>query len=72
VCFGAPVFDAGGRPVAGVGVCIHKALASGDDGGAAHRDAALQAAAQLTLRLGGRAPAATSPAPRRARKVHPS
>lgn len=78
VCFGAPVFDASGQPVAGVGVCIHKALADGDDGGQRHRDAALQVAAQLTHRLGGSLPspapapvAVASPA-RRNRKVNPA
>ena len=54
-CIGAPVFDAAGQPVAGIGVCIHK-TALGADGGAVHRDTVLQAARTLTQRLGGRAP----------------
>lgn len=57
-CFGAPVFDASGQPVAGVGVCIHKS-ALGHDGSAAHRDAVQRAAATLTQRLGGRLPHAS-------------
>lgn len=57
-CFGAPVFDASGQPVAGVGVCIHKS-ALGHDGGAEHRDAVQRAAATLTQRLGGRPPHAS-------------
>lgn len=57
-CFGAPVFDASGQPVAGVGVCIHKS-ALGHDGAAAHRDAVQRAAATLTQRLGGRLPHAS-------------
>lgn len=57
-CFGAPVFDAAGEPVAGIGVCIHKTTL-GADAGAAHRDTVLRAAHTLTQRLGGRAPAAT-------------
>ncbi len=57
-CIGAPVFDAGGQPVAGVGVCIHKS-ALGTDGGAEHRDAVQRTAATLTQRLGGRPPYAS-------------
>jgi DNA-binding IclR family transcriptional regulator len=53
--FGAPVFDASGRPVAGVAVCIHKAQL-GSDRGARHREAALDVARRLTLRLGGEPP----------------
>ena len=52
--FGAPVFDASGRPVAGVAVCIHKAQL-GSDRGARHREAALDVARRLTQRLGGEA-----------------
>ncbi|MFT3664126.1 IclR family transcriptional regulator [Piscinibacter sp.] len=55
-CIGAPVFDASGTPVAGLGVCIHKTTLAGGDG--AHRDAVLRAARTLTQRLGGRVPAA--------------
>jgi DNA-binding IclR family transcriptional regulator len=54
--FGAPVFDASGRAVAGVAVCINKAQLSGNRG-ARHRDAALDVARRLTLRLGGEPPA---------------
>ena len=50
--FGAPVFDATGRAVAGVAVCINKAQL-GAGRGARHRDAALEVARQLTRRLGG-------------------
>jgi DNA-binding IclR family transcriptional regulator len=57
-CFGAPVFDAAGQPVAGVGVCVHKS-ALGPDGGAEHREAVQRAAATLTQRLGGRLPHAS-------------
>jgi DNA-binding IclR family transcriptional regulator len=53
--FGAPVFDASGRAVAGVAVCINKAQLSGNRG-ARHRDAALDVARRLTLRLGGEPP----------------
>ena len=53
VCaFGAPVFDATGNAVAGVAVCINKALL-GADRGERHRDAALAVARALTQRLGG-------------------
>ncbi len=52
VCsFGAPVFDASGLAVAGVAVCINKALL-GADRGDRHRDAALSVARALSLRLG--------------------
>lgn len=57
-CLGAPVFDAGGRAVAGVGVCIHKAALGGGAGAGRHRDAVLRVAGRLTQRLGGRMPAA--------------
>jgi len=50
--FGAPVFDASGKAVAGVAVCINKAQLGGDRG-ARHREAALDVARRLTLRLGG-------------------
>ncbi len=56
-CIGAPVFDASGDPVAGLGVCINKTTL-GPDGGAAHRDEVLRAARALTQRLGGRMPTA--------------
>ena len=50
--FGAPVFDASGRAVAGVAVCINKALL-GADRGDRHRDAVLSVARTLSRRLGG-------------------
>ena len=53
--FGAPVFDAAGNAVAAVAVCIHKAQL-GSDRGARHRNAALDVARRLTLRLGGEPP----------------
>ncbi len=52
--FGAPVFDATGRVVAGVAVCINKVLL-GADRGERHRDAALAVARTLSQRLGGEA-----------------
>jgi DNA-binding IclR family transcriptional regulator len=53
VCsFGAPVFDATGAVVAGVAVCINKALL-GADRGERHREAALAVARTLSQRLGG-------------------
>ena len=57
--FGAPVFDASGQAVAGVAVCINKALL-GADRGDKHRDAVLTVARSLSQRLGGEvaAPAA--------------
>ena len=53
--FGAPVFDAAGVAVAGVAVCINKALL-GSDGGERHRLVALSVASALSRRLGGVAP----------------
>jgi DNA-binding IclR family transcriptional regulator len=50
--FGAPVFDAGGAAVAGVAVCINKALL-GADRGDRHREAVLSVARTLSQRLGG-------------------
>jgi len=61
--FGAPVFDAAGKTVAGVAVCIHKAQLGGDRG-ARHREAALDVARRLTLRLGGETPPAGEARPR--------
>ena len=61
--FGAPVFDAAGKTVAGVAVCIHKAQLGGDRG-ARHREAALDVARRLTLRLGGEPPPAGEARPR--------
>ena len=51
--FGAPVLDASGRAVAGVAVCINKALL-GADRGERHREAVLKVARTLSLRLGAR------------------
>lgn len=50
--FGAPVFDATGHAVAGVAVCINKALL-GADQGERHREAVLAVARTLSRRLGG-------------------
>lgn len=50
--FGAPVFDASGQVVAGVAVCINKALL-GADRGERHREAVLAVARTLSQRLGG-------------------
>ena len=50
--FGAPVFDAGGATVAGVAVCINKALL-GADRGERHRQVVLGVARALSKRLGG-------------------
>jgi IclR family transcriptional regulator, blcABC operon repressor len=51
ICYGAPVFDASGVPVAGVGVCLNKAmLAKG--GGERHQRHVMQAARVLSQRLG--------------------
>jgi DNA-binding IclR family transcriptional regulator len=50
--FGAPVFDATGQAVAGVAVCINKALL-GVDRGERHREAVLAVARTLSQRLGG-------------------
>lgn len=64
-CIGAPVFDSTAKPVAGIGVCINKALL-GTDHGERHREAVLQAAQLLSQRLGGTPPAAAAPpAPRK-------
>ena len=52
--FGAPVFDAAGRAVAGVAVCINKVLL-GADRGERHRQVALKVARSLSLRLGAKA-----------------
>jgi DNA-binding IclR family transcriptional regulator len=51
--FGAPVFDAAGEAVAGVAVCINKALL-GADRGERHREAVLKVARALSRRLGAR------------------
>jgi DNA-binding IclR family transcriptional regulator len=54
-CMGAPVFDAAGKAVAGIGVCIQKAMLDGG-AGEQHRDAVTRVAMQLSQRLGGRPP----------------
>jgi DNA-binding IclR family transcriptional regulator len=66
--FGAPVFDASGRVVAGVAVCINKALL-GADRGDRHRDATLRVARTLSQRLGGDVTAPVPGAARRHRKA---
>lgn len=67
-CFGAPVFDAAGLPVAGIGVCIHKALLDAR-AEQRHRGMVVRIAGQLTQRLGGvvavPAASASRTAPRR-------
>jgi DNA-binding IclR family transcriptional regulator len=51
-CIAAPVLDAAGRPLAGVGVCLNKAmLAQGD--AAREQERVLDTARALSLRLGG-------------------
>jgi DNA-binding IclR family transcriptional regulator len=57
------VFDATGAAVAGVGVCINKALL-GADRGERHRAAVLDVARTLTQRLGGEAAAPAASATR--------
>ncbi len=54
-CIGAPVFDAAGQAVAGIGVCIQKAMLGG---GAEqrHQDTVTRVAMQLSQRLGGMTP----------------
>ncbi len=69
-CVAAPVFDASGKAVAGLGLCANKS-AMGAEGAAQYRDAALRAARALTQRLGGaaaRAPAESAPARTTARR----
>lgn len=53
----APVFDAGGRPVAGIAVCINKAALTPEQH-ERQRQVVMQAARRLSLRLGARAEAA--------------
>jgi len=56
VCsFGAAVFDASGVPVAGIGVCTHKAALNARSE-ARHRRMVVDVARRLTQRLGGRPP----------------
>lgn len=54
-CIAAPVFDAGGRPVAGIGVCLNKAMLHLDDA-ARERQRVLDTARALSQRLGGLLP----------------
>ncbi|MBT9456496.1 MAG: IclR family transcriptional regulator [Burkholderiaceae bacterium] len=51
-CIGAPVFDASGQAVAGVGMCIQKARLD-ESWRETHRELVMQVARQLTERLGG-------------------
>jgi DNA-binding IclR family transcriptional regulator len=55
-CIGAPVFDASGQAVAGIGVCIHKALRDARSEQRL-RTGVLRIARELTQRLGGTVPA---------------
>ena len=59
-CMAAPVFDAGGRPVAGVGVCLNKATLTPADL-ACQQQRVIDTARALSQRLGGDAPAAAQP-----------
>jgi DNA-binding IclR family transcriptional regulator len=59
-CVAAPVLDAGGRPVAGVGVCLNKATLSAADL-ARQQQRVVDTARALSQRLGGDAPAAIQP-----------
>jgi DNA-binding IclR family transcriptional regulator len=61
-CMGAPVFDATGHAVAGVGVCINKATLGAK--GERHHEAVLNAARLLSQRLGGELPPRASRAGR--------
>ena len=56
----APVLDAGGRPVAGVGVCLNKSTMAAADL-ARQQQRVIDTARLLSQRLGGDAPLATSP-----------
>jgi IclR family transcriptional regulator, blcABC operon repressor len=53
VALGAPIFDATGQPVAGLGVCLNKAVLSPQQM-ARQRDVVIQAAHTLSQRLGAR------------------
>lgn len=55
-CIGAPVFDAAATVVAGIGVCIQKAVLDAATR-AKHLDTVLRVAGELSRRLGGRVPA---------------
>jgi DNA-binding IclR family transcriptional regulator len=60
-CIGAPVFDASGQVVAGIGMCIQKARLD-ESWRETHRELVMQVARQLTERLGGIAFVAPIPA----------
>jgi len=66
-CMAAPVFDAAGRPVAGIGVCINKVML-GSDHGERHREAVMNAARMLSQRLGGSLPEALKAEPARRKR----
>jgi len=53
VALGAPIFDASGQPVAGLGVCLNKAVLSAAQM-ARQRDVVIEAARTLSQRLGAR------------------
>jgi IclR family transcriptional regulator, blcABC operon repressor len=65
-CYGAPVFDASGQAVAGIGVCIHKGRL-GADRGARHLRMLLEVAQRLSQRLGWDLPPASGPTAARPR-----
>jgi IclR family transcriptional regulator, blcABC operon repressor len=65
-CYGAPVFDASGQSVAGIGVCIHKGRL-GADRGARHLRMLLEVAQRLSQRLGWDLPPASGPTAARPR-----
>ncbi len=68
-CVAAPVFDAAGQAVAGVGVCSHKTArgAAGRGRGGDHRDAVREVARLLSQRIGAPSPSpAVAPPARRA------
>ena len=56
-CLGAPVLDASGTPVAGVGVCLNKALLGDTDAVRQQQQWVLDFAHALSMRLGGELPA---------------
>ncbi len=60
-CYGVPVFDASGRPVAGIGMPMHKPLL-GADRGRRHLEHLLEWANTLSQRLGGTGVPAAVPA----------
>lgn len=56
-CIAAPVFDVSGTPVAGVGVCLNKAMLADGDAAAQQRQRVQDIARALSRRLGGELPA---------------